>query len=205
MRGNVYIVSAPSGSGKTTLVDQLLRTFEHLTFSVSHTTRPPRGEETDGVEYHFVDRHAFQGMIERGEFLEWAEYQGHLYGTGRQFVENQLRDGKDVILDIDVEGARQVRSRLDRAISVFILPPSFPELERRLRARQLEPEEIVRKRLEIARREILCYRDYDYVIINDVLDDSLETLRSILRAVRCRAPNQEERIQAIIASFGGSA
>ena len=204
MRGNVYIVSAPSGSGKSTLVHRILNTFKSLTFSISFTTRAPRGGEKNGVEYNFVDRKAFQEMIERGELLEWAEYHGHLYGTGREFVENHVRSGRDVILDIDVQGARQVRSKFNQTISVFILPPSFPELERRLRARQLEPEETIRKRLEIAHREILCYRDYDYVIINDVLEESLETLQSILRAGQFRAQNQEERIQGIMASFGGS-
>ena len=139
MRGNLYIVSAPSGSGKTTLLQHLLRSFKDLKFSVSHTTRRPRQGERDGVDYFFADRGTFLGMVERGEFLEWAEFNGQLYGTTGVFVQKEIESGKDVILDIDVQGARQVKSKIPAATAIFVLPPSFGELERRLRARMLEP------------------------------------------------------------------
>ena len=123
MRGNLYIVSAPSGSGKTTLLQHLVTKFDHLLFSVSYTTRAPRGHEKDGVEYFFVDRDEFDRMVGQKEFLEWAEYNGNLYGTSRQFVEENIASGKAVILDIDVQGARQVKSKVDRAVTIFLMPP----------------------------------------------------------------------------------
>src|SRR3989442_12143727 len=141
MRGNLYIVSAPSGSGKTTLLQHLLRSFKDLKFSVSHTTRRPRQGEKDGVDYFFVDRGAFLNMVDRGEFLEWAEFNGQLYGTTLAFVHEQIEGGEDVILDIDVQGERQVKAKVEDATAIFVLPPSFSELERRLRARMLEPDD----------------------------------------------------------------
>jgi guanylate kinase len=205
MRANVYIVSAPSGSGKTTLLQNLLRTFQDLKFSVSHTTRQPRTGERNGVDYFFTDRRKFLEMVDRGEFLEWAEYYGQLYGTSRAFVEQNLEAGVDVILDIDVHGARQVKARIHDAIAVFILPPSFNELERRLRSRRLESDEAIHRRLEIAKSEIPYYRDYDYIVVNDILDNSIQTLESIVRAGRARAALQQSKIEGIIASFGGTA
>jgi guanylate kinase len=205
MRANVYIVSAPSGSGKTTLLQTLLRTFQDLKFSVSHTTRQPRTGERNGVDYFFTDRAKFLEMVDRGEFLEWAEYYGQLYGTSRTFVEQNLEAGIDVILDIDVDGARQVKARIHEATAVFILPPSFAELERRLRSRRLESDEAIHRRLEIAKSEIPYYRDYDYIVVNDILDNSIQTLESIVRATRARSVRQQSKIEEIIASFGGTA
>jgi guanylate kinase len=205
MRANLYIVSAPSGSGKTTLLHNLLKTFQDLKFSVSHTTRQPRAGERDGVDYFFTDRTKFLEMVDRGEFLEWAEYYGQLYGTSRAFVEQHLTSGCDVILDIDVQGARQVKTRIEESISVFILPPSFAELERRLRSRRLESDEAIHRRLEIAKGEIPYYRDYDYIVVNDILDNSIQTLEAIVRAVRARSTRQQAKIEEIIASFGGTA
>jgi guanylate kinase len=205
MRGNLYIVSAPSGSGKTTLLQHLLRSFKDLKFSVSHTTRPPRQGERDGVDYFFTDRTAFQSMADRGEFLEWAEFNGQLYGTTRAFVERHLETGKDVILDIDVQGAHQVKSKVDGSTAIFVLPPSFGELERRLKARMLEPDDVIRRRLEIAKGEILFYRDYDYIIINDILENSILLLESIVRSGTAVPRRQQSRIEEIIASFGGLA
>ena len=205
MRGNLYIVSAPSGSGKTTLLQYLLRSFKDLRFSVSYTTRSPRQGEQNGVEYFFTDRAAFLRMVERGEFLEWAEFNGHLYGTGRAFVQQQLDEGKDVILDIDVQGTRQVKSKVEGATAIFVLPPSFQELQRRLRARRLESDEVIQRRLEIAKGEILFYRDYDYIIINDVLENSILLLESIVRSGTAAPQRQQRRIEEIIASFGGLA
>ena len=205
MRANLYIVSAPSGSGKTTLLQRLLPSFSDLRFSISHTTRQPRTGETDGVDYFFVDRPEFLSMVDRGAFLEWAEYYGQLYGTSHHFVEQQLSDGCDVILDIDVQGARQVKSRIPEAIAVFILPPSFSELERRLRSRRLESDEAIHRRLEIAKGEIPYYRDYDYIVINEVLENSIQLLESIVRSGHAVPSRQQARIEEIIASFGGSA
>jgi guanylate kinase len=205
MRGNLYIVSAPSGSGKTTLLQHLLKSFKDLSFSVSYTTRSPRGEERNGVDYFFTDRATFLGMVERGEFLEWAEYHGQLYGTAGLFVEEHLEAGRDVILDIDVQGARQVKTKVPQARSIFVLPPSFKELERRLTARMLESNESIRRRLEIAKGEIAFYRDYDYIIINDILENSILLLESIVRSGGAIPARQERRIEEIIASFGGLA
>lgn len=205
MRGNLYIVSAPSGSGKTTLLQHLLRSFDNLKFSVSHTTRQPRQGERNGVDYYFTDRAAFSSMAGRGEFLEWAEFNGQLYGTTRAFVEEQINSGNDVILDIDVQGARQVKEKTPAATAIFVLPPSFEELRRRLQARMLESDEVIGKRLEIAKSEIRFYRDYDYIVINDVLANSIRLLESIVRSGTATPRRQENRIEEIIASFGGLA
>jgi guanylate kinase len=205
MRGNLYIVSAPSGSGKTTLLQHLLRSFKDLKFSVSHTTRAPREGERNGVDYFFTDRASFLSMVDRGEFLEWAEFNGQLYGTTRAFVQEQIESGHDVILDIDVQGARQVKSKISDATAVFIMPPSFTELERRLKSRMLEPDDVIRRRLEIAKGEILFYRDYDYIIINDVLGNSIHLLECIVTTGAVRPQYQQSRIEEIIASFGGLA
>ncbi len=205
MRGNLYIVSAPSGSGKTTLLQHLLRSFKDLKFSISFTTRKARGDEQNGVDYFFTDRPTFLNMVNGGEFLEWAEFNGHLYGTTRAFVERHIEEGKDVILDIDVQGARQIKSKVEDAIAIFVLPPSFAELERRLKSRMLEPDDVIRRRLEIAKDEILYYRDYDYIIINDILENSIHLLESIVRSGAATPRRQQNRIQEIIASFGGLA
>jgi guanylate kinase len=205
MRGNLYIVSAPSGSGKTTLLQHLLRNFKDLKFSVSCTTRRPRPGEQNGTDYFFIDRAVFLGMVESGQFLEWAEFNGELYGTGRVFVHEQLEAGKDVILDIDVQGAKQVKSKMQEATAIFILPPSFAELERRLRVRMLEPDDVIRRRLEIAKGEIQFYRDYDYIIVNDVLQNSVVLLESIVRSGTVKPRRQQARVEEIIASFGGRA
>jgi guanylate kinase len=205
MRANVYIVSAPSGSGKTTLLQSLLKTFTDLKFSVSHTTRQPRQGERDGVDYFFTERSRFREMADRGDFLEWAEYYGQLYGTSRGFVENHVAEGRDVILDIDVNGARQVKGKIQDAISVFIMPPSFDELERRLRSRRQESDEAIQRRLEIARGEISFCQDYNYIVVNDVLEESVQVLEAIVRAGRARPWRQQARIEEIIASFGGTA
>jgi guanylate kinase len=205
MRGNLYIVSAPSGSGKTTLLQHLLRSFDDLKFSVSHTTRAPRQGEKEAVDYYFTDRTTFMRMVDRGEFLEWAEFNGQLYGTTRAFVEEQIGAGRDVILDIDVQGAKQVKNTIRDATAIFVLPPSFEELKRRLTDRMLESDDVIRRRLEIAKREILYYRDYDYIIINDILENSIRLLESIIRSGTAKPRRQQSRIEEIIASFGGLA
>jgi guanylate kinase len=144
-------------------------------------------------------------MIERGDFLEWAEYYGQLYGTARSFVESHLENGRDIILDIDVQGARQVKAKFSAARAIFIMPPSFAELERRLRSRMLESDEAIRRRLEIAKEEIRFYRDYDYIVINDILENSIALLESIVRCGNIVPGKQQHRIEEIIASFGGTA
>jgi guanylate kinase len=201
--GNLYIVSAPSGSGKTTLLRHLIAGFEDLIFSISYTTRPPRQGETNGVDYFFIGRERFLQMVDGEEFLEWAEYQGNLYGTSRRFVEEQVESGCSVILDIDVQGARQVRDQAPDAVTVFLLPPSYAELERRLRERGVQDDETIRMRLAIARQEIARYRDYDYIVVNDQVDESVRLLGAIVRADAARPERQEERIREIIGSFGG--
>jgi guanylate kinase len=157
------------------------------------------------VDYYFTDRGTFLSMIDRGEFLEWAEFNGQLYGTTRAFVEQHMESGNDVILDIDVQGARQVKARVKDATAVFILPPSFEELKRRLLARMLESDDVIRRRLEIAKGEIFFYRDYDYIIINDILDNSIRILECIVRTGTAIPRRQQNRIEEIIASFGGLA
>ena len=203
MPGNLYIVSAPSGSGKTTLLRHLTADFTDLIFSISYTTRPPRAGEKDGVDYFYIDRDEFLRMVGREEFLEWAEYQGHLYGTSRRFVEDKVNAGCNVILDIDVQGARQVREKVRGAVTVFLLPPSYAELERRLRERGVQDDETIRTRLAIAKQEITRYRDYDYIVVNDKLDESVTLLGAIVRSDSARPERQEARIRDIIGSFGG--
>jgi guanylate kinase len=203
MRGNLYIVSAPSGSGKTTLLQHIVAKFDHLFFSISYTTRAPRGHEENGIEYFFIDRDEFQEMVDRQEFLESAEYHGNMYGTSRQFVEENMASGRAVILDIDVQGAQQVKDQIEGAVTIFLMPPSFAELERRLKERRLEDDETILRRLAIAKKEILRYNDYDYVVINDKLDESIGLLEAIVLSGSTLPVYQEERIREIIASFGG--
>jgi guanylate kinase len=204
LRGNLYIVSAPSGSGKTTLLDQLMTRFDDLIFSVSYTTRKPRGQERHGVEYFFVNPGEFLEMAERNEFLEFAEVHGNYYGTGRQFVEENLDTGKSVILDIDVQGKSLVKEKMPEAVTVFLMPPSYEELSRRLRSRKLEDDETVRLRLAIAKKEIQRYGDYDYIVVNDEIERSLAELEAIIRASGLRPASRRDRIEDIIKSFGGT-
>ena len=197
--GDLFIVSSPSGGGKTTLISRLLaRRDGDLHFSVSHTTRPRRSGEENGREYHFVSARDFREMIGREEFLEWAEVHGNLYGTARQEVLPRLRAGQDVILDIDVQGVRQVKQKYPASIAIFILPPSAEELGRRLRARGLDDEAQIEKRLANAAREIGEVSHYDYAIINDDLEKALGALDAIVTASRLRPgrlQNQVERIR----------
>jgi guanylate kinase len=204
LRGNLYIVSAPSGSGKTTLLDQLMTRFDDLIFSVSFTTRKPRGQERHGVEYFFVNAADFLDMAERNEFLEWAEVHGNYYGTGRKFVEDNLNAGRSVILDIDVQGKSLVQEKMPDAVTIFLMPPSYAELARRLRSRELEDDETIRLRLAIAKKEIQRYRDYDYIVVNDDIGRSLAELEAVIRAAAVRPTSQQDRIESIIESFGGT-
>ncbi len=188
MSGNLIIISAPSGTGKTTIVKQLFAGLTGFTFSVSHTTRPPRQGERNGVDYHFVDRQTFITMRDHGEFLEWAEVHGNFYGTSRKAVEEKQAAGLDVFLDIDVQGARQVRKTVEKNIcSVFLVPPSWQEQERRLAGRGTDAAEVVALRLKNARQEMADAPLYDYLIVNDTVERAVDTLRAIVIAERSRS------------------
>ncbi len=195
------MISAPSGSGKTTLVQKLLTSFDDLRFSVSYTTRAPRGAERDGVDYHFVIREAFQEKIGRGELLEWAEVHGNLYGTSKLETERIRAMGQDILLDVDVQGADQVRKAEPEAVTMFVMPPSFQVLEERLRGRKQDSPEVIEGRLAGARREIDRYGDYHYVLVNDRIEETAELLKSIVLAERARPHLLEERLRPILESF----
>jgi len=218
MAGILFIISAPSGSGKSTLVAQVRSLVEGLEFSVSYTTRPPRGSETDGREYYFTDRATFERMIAAGEFLEWAEVFGNYYGTAVSALDHARGEGKDLLLDIDVQGAKQVMQKLPQAVSIFILPPNPEVLERRLRnrseAEHMTSEEVIERRLQQARKELEQVWDYKYALVNDVLDQATAEMRAVVlveRGVRdgvtaiaesCRTDARSPRLNAALKSFG---
>lgn len=179
--GTLYILSAPSGAGKSSLAKALVESMPGLTVSVSHTTRAPRPGELDGVHYHFVTPEEFKAMVERGEFLEHAQVFDNFYGTSQAAVQAELERGHDVILDIDWQGARNVKARMEKACSIFILPPSREELERRLRGRGQDSDEIIARRMRDAVSEMRHYDEFDYVVVNDDFDAALEDLKCILR------------------------
>jgi guanylate kinase len=198
---SVFIISAPSGSGKSTLVERLLRTVPGLTFSVSYTSRPPRGNEQDGKSYHFVTRADFEARLANDEFLESAQVFGNYYGTHRGVLEQARAAGKDLVLDIDVQGARQLKLKIPEAVSVFILAPSREVLEQRLRSRGEDREEVILRRLNEAADEIRKYKDYDYVLINRDLPEAEATLAAIVRAERVRRTRIENQIRPILDTF----
>jgi guanylate kinase len=222
----VYIISAPSGSGKSTLVNKVREIVPGLKFSISYTTRAPRAGEQNGREYFFVSPAEFEEMVRKDEFLEHAKFDGNYYGTARRFLALADQEGKDLLLDIDVQGAAQIKGRIADAVSIFIMPPNRRELEKRLRTRSLDKEEVIQRRLVTASREIENYDKYDYILINDRLEESIDALKSILlaerltrpgaqeekqrsaddtgliaKAERCRLKNVRERLQPILASF----
>jgi guanylate kinase len=239
MSGIVFIISAPSGSGKSTLTSRLLSIVPDLEFSVSYTTRPPRGSEASGRDYIFISRGEFENMIRDGAFLEHAEVFGHCYGTAKSYMQEAFAAGKDLLLDIDVQGAKQMKSKLPDAVSIFVLPPSREELERRLRsrseaddeiqfkllgekARRFNTEETIQRRLQTASREIENFCEYDYILVNDRVDQAIDTLKSIVRAERlrhsgalpgpedeaalaeadaARRPRMMDQVQSILATF----
>ena len=185
--GNLFIVSAPSGTGKTTILKRIISEMENIMFSVSHTTRPPRPGEKDGVDYYFVEKDAFQKMQEQELFHEWAEVHGNLYGTSRNAVQKIIDQGKDIILDIDVQGGLQAMDKVgDKGIFIFILPPSLQELEKRLVNRGTESESVIATRLKNAQGEIKIMEQYDYVIVNDSVAEAVDVLKSIIIAERSR-------------------
>lgn len=222
----VYIVSAPSGSGKSTLVNELRKIVPSLDFSISYTTRKPRGSEQNGREYNFVTRAQFEEMIQGGEFLEHAEVFGNCYGTAKRYLADAQRANHDLVLDIDVQGAAQIKKKLSQAVSIFILPPDRKTLEWRLRSRGLDADDVIVRRLFMASREIENYDKYDYILVNDRLDQSVEALKAIVLAERWRCssatPSAEDsrnfelaeryrldniraRLQPILASFATGA
>jgi guanylate kinase len=218
----VYIISAPSGSGKSTLVNELLKKVSNLEFSISYTTRAPRGSESNGRQYYFVSRPEFEKMIRDGEFLEHAEVFGNYYGTARRFLHEAEQNGRDLLLDIDVQGAAQIQQKLPDATSIFILPPNRKTLEERLRKRSEDSEAVMQHRLKKASREIESYDRYNYILVNDQLEDSIRALRTIVRGERlvragqplspeeaktvaladgCRLANVRDRLKVILESF----
>ncbi len=202
-RGLLFVVSAPSGTGKTTVVERLVQIFPDLGLSRSYTSRAMRAGERDGVDYNFITRDRFEAMIGDDAFLEWADVFGNLYGTCKADSERELAAGRDLVLVIDVQGARQVRSHGANAIGIFVLPPSFEALERRLRGRSKDSEEAIRKRLATARREIRAVAEYEYVIVNDELDACVDRLRSIVLAERARPRVMAPAVARIVGSFTG--
>ena len=198
---SLIVVSGPSGAGKSTILTRVLRQVESLRFSVSHTTRAPREGEKAGVDYHFVGRPEFDHMREASRFLEWAEVHGQLYGTSLDEYERALRDGMDLLLDLDVQGASLVRKRFPDAVSIFILPPSYEALERRLRDRGSDDEPSFRRRMVAAAEELGLYRAYDYAIINEDLEKSVVSLEAVIRAARCRTSRVDAQARRILRTF----
>jgi len=195
MSGRLYVISGPSGAGKSTVIRQLMKE-EDLGYSVSHTTRSPRTGEVDGVDYHFVEKETFRKMIREGDFLEWAEvYSGDLYGTSRSGLQRRLEKCVDVILDVDVEGAGNVRRGFEDCTLIFLIPPSLDMLEKRLRGRGTDTEDAVRTRTEKAVHEIRECRNYDYIVFNDRVADAVQDIRSILRAERLRTSVQMKEVR----------
>ena len=186
----VYIISAPSGSGKSTLVNELLKIVPNLDFSISYTTRDPRGSERNGKQYNFVTRDEFQRMVREDQFLEYADVFGNFYGTARRFLKEAEHNGHDLLLDIDVQGAGQIQKKLSDAVSIFVLPPDKQTLEWRLRKRGEDREEVIRRRLDTATREIEQYGKYNYILINDQLEQSVEKLQAIVLAERLQYSSQ---------------
>ena len=200
-KGTLFIVSAPSGAGKSPLIAAFMQRFnvdDSLRLSVSHTTREPRPGETNHVSYHFVSNEEFEALIARNAFYEYAKVFDHYYGTSKEIVEEWINDGKDVFLDIDWQGARLIREQSPYAKSIFILPPSLEELQNRLKKRGQDSDEVIKKRMEKAKREISHYNEYDYLIVNDVFDESVLALRSIVLAHRFELKRQSNKHKQLL-------
>jgi guanylate kinase len=198
---SVFIISAPSGSGKSTLVHRLLQSVPNLAFSVSYTTRPPRPGEKNAVDYNFLSRVEFEQRLAHNEFLEYAEVYGNYYGTHRTSIDNAVQNHKDLVLDIDVQGARQLKVAIPEAIGIFVLPPSRQVLEQRLRARSQDSEEVIQRRLKAAAEEVRNYIQYDYVLINREIEESAAKLATIVQAERMRKVRMQEDVEPILESF----
>jgi guanylate kinase len=200
-RGLMFVVSAPSGTGKTTVAERLVQVTPDLALSRSYTSRAIRAGETDGIDYNFITRTRFEGMVAANAFLEWADVFGNLYGTGAADTERELAAGRDLMLVIDVQGARQVRSRRPDTVGVFVLPPSFEILEQRLRGRSKDSEEAMQRRLQTARDEVAAFVEYDYVVVNDELAACVERLRAIVIAERARLRTMRDIAEGVVRTF----
>jgi guanylate kinase len=200
-RGLLYVVSAPSGTGKTTVVERLVQIVPDLALSRSYTSRPARPGETDGVDYNFVTRSRFEEMVAANAFLEWANVFGNFYGTCFEDAARHLETGRDLVLVIDVQGARQVRQRCAGTVGVFVMPPSFEVLEQRLRGRSKDDEEAMQRRLQTARDEVEAFAEYDYVIVNDELEACVDRLRAIVLAERTRLRSARHAAELIVSTF----
>lgn len=201
MKGNLIIISSPSGGGKGTLIKEILKTVPNIGYSVSYTTRPMREGEKNGRDYFFVSRERFQELIGAGEFLEFAEVHGNFYGTSIKQVEAEAAIGRDIILEIDVQGAKNVREKMPEAVSIFILPPSFEVLKERLTARATEKKDDLELRLKNSFGEVSCYKDFEYIVINDSVEHASADLERIILAERLRRIRQTDSIRAILDSF----
>jgi guanylate kinase len=199
--GNLFVVAAPSGTGKSSLVSALLQVDSHLVVAVSHTTRAPRGQEQQDREYHFTDVATFRSMVERGEFLEWAEVHGHLYGTSRGAIETRITGGQDVVLEIDWQGALQIKTLFPNAVLIFILPPSWDELLQRLQRRGEDPPEVIARRMENARIEVSQARHFDFVIINALFETALFDLKAIVHSQRLKYAALQRSKPAVFAAL----
>ena len=200
-RGLLFIVSAPSGAGKTTLVERLVEQLPNLRMSRSYTSRPARHGETDGVDYNFVERPRFEAMAAAGEFLEWAEVFGNLYGTCAEDTDRMLAAGDDVVLVIDVQGARKVRARGLETRTVFVMPPSFEVLEQRLRGRSKDSEAAIQRRLQVARDEVAAFTEYDFVVVNDGLAAAVDRLKGIVVSERASLLRMQREAETIVRTF----
>jgi guanylate kinase len=200
-RGQLFVVSAPSGTGKTTVVERLVQVVPNLALSRSYTSRSAREGELNGVDYNFVTRSRFEEMIAAEEFLEWADVFGNLYGTCASDTERDLARGQDVVLVIDVQGARQARHRYRGTVGIFVMPPSFEVLEQRLRGRSTDDEAAMQRRLRTARNEVAAFAEYDYVIVNDELEACVDRLRAIILAERARLRSVQREAERIVESF----
>ncbi len=200
--GNLLVVAAPSGAGKSSLVKALLELDAHLAVSVSHTTRRPRGQEQEGREYFFIDEPTFRSMVEHGDFFEWAEVHGNLYGTSRTAIEARLQAGEDVVLEVDFQGALQIKRLFAHAVLIFILPPSWAELEQRLRRRGEDPDAAIAQRMANARDEVAQARHFDFVVVNAGFDTALFDLKAIVHAQRLKYAAQQRNKAAVFVALG---
>jgi guanylate kinase len=199
--GNLFVVAAPSGAGKSSLVNALLELDSHLAVSISHTTRPARGQEQHGREYYFIDEPRFRSMIEHGEFFEWAQVHGNLYGTSRKAIESRLAQGQDVVLEIDWQGALQIKDLFSHAVLIFILPPSWDELRQRLARRGEDKPEVISVRMENAREEVAQAKHFDFVIINALFESALFDLKTVVHSQRLKYAAQRRARSAVFSAL----
>lgn len=201
MPGQLFVISGPSGAGKSSIVSALRERIDRLGYSISHTSRSPRGVEKNGTDYHFVDKETFEDLIEAGDFAEWAEVYNDYYGTSFAAINEQIASGIDILLDVDAQGARNIKDHFENSVLIYLLPPSLDVLESRLKARGTDTESILRMRLEKAANEIKECTWYDYIIINDDLEKAISEAEAIIVAERCRAARQEQTLKKLFAKY----